>query len=289
MCHRSARSRGFTLVELLVVIGIIALLAAVLMPALQVGLDSSYRARCSSHQGQLHKGLAIYLNNFEQFFPLAWLRTGDDARLGQLTYWRLLVNEQCDPGFARFVNPAASETAQGKFDRNQRFWRDGARGWTRDYFAPSLIFRGHLNSATQEIDPSQTADYDRHAQASELTQHVPPTQRPLLTGVDASYDEVPDGDEAPASKGPLHKADLESGWTVTSLAAPPVASVFIGVGRSLRTAGDYGDDSTRFDFRHGGAANFLFLDGHVDAVKATDKARLRLIHERWNRLAPADE
>ena len=59
--HRS-RSDGFTLVELLVVIGIIALLAAILVPALNRAREISRRAVCLSNIRQLTTAWLMYAN-----------------------------------------------------------------------------------------------------------------------------------------------------------------------------------------------------------------------------------
>ena len=56
--HRSA----FTLVELLVVISIIAILAALLFPAVQMAREAARRAQCISNQRQV----ALAVINFEQ-------------------------------------------------------------------------------------------------------------------------------------------------------------------------------------------------------------------------------
>jgi prepilin-type N-terminal cleavage/methylation domain-containing protein/prepilin-type processing-associated H-X9-DG protein len=62
-------SRAFTLVELLVVIGIIAVLIAILMPALAAARRQGQLVRCQSNLRQIAAGFFEYANENKNHFP----------------------------------------------------------------------------------------------------------------------------------------------------------------------------------------------------------------------------
>jgi prepilin-type N-terminal cleavage/methylation domain-containing protein/prepilin-type processing-associated H-X9-DG protein len=63
--------RGFTLVELLVVIGIIAVLVSILLPSLGRARESANQAKCLSNLRQLGVAFQMYANEANGKFPLA--------------------------------------------------------------------------------------------------------------------------------------------------------------------------------------------------------------------------
>src|SRR5262249_21930103 len=68
---------GFTLVELLVVIGIIAVLIAVLLPVLGKARAAANRTACLSNIKQLYTGILMYCNDNKGYFPTAaWATSG---------------------------------------------------------------------------------------------------------------------------------------------------------------------------------------------------------------------
>jgi len=69
MTGRSRLEKGFTLVELLVVIAVIAILAALLFPAFSAAKGKARRAVCLNHLKQINLGMRLYWDEHNDFPP----------------------------------------------------------------------------------------------------------------------------------------------------------------------------------------------------------------------------
>src|SRR3989442_13966309 len=102
---RSDRSNAFTLVELLVVIGIIAILISILIPTLSRARESAQRTQCLSNLRQIAVLLNMYANVNRQQVPLGAMSGGTGACDEGNNYYisRASATPDADAGVGRCV------------------------------------------------------------------------------------------------------------------------------------------------------------------------------------------
>ena len=81
------RRWGFTLIELLVVIAIIAILAAILFPVFARARENARKSTCQSNMKQLGTGFSMYVQDYDERFPLTNWTEGNNGTATSNRWW----------------------------------------------------------------------------------------------------------------------------------------------------------------------------------------------------------
>lgn len=157
----SNRNKGFTLVELLVVIAVIALLLSILLPSLRRAKNISRRVVCISNIRQMCVAVRTYLINNNDFFPPASLDVyGPNATPGIQYAWDFIrtynrVSEMWEykPGMVwqgegniriqqcpSFTGPAMWEGDKYtgyNYNTSYLGWAEPVGGWSPEEYIPT--------------------------------------------------------------------------------------------------------------------------------------------------------
>lgn len=114
--HTKKNTKGFTLVELLVVIGIIAILISVLLPTLAQARKAGYKVKCLSNMRQLGDAYKFYAGDNKGYWPPAWQQYKRSIPPGT-------IDATCDKRWFDFV----AKYIVGKMTRNEEMNFNGTQ------------------------------------------------------------------------------------------------------------------------------------------------------------------
>src|SRR3954468_14548990 len=87
---RIQRRRGFTLVELLVVIGIIAVLVGILLPSLNKARQQAQTAKCLSNLRNIGQAMLMYAQENKGYILPGWIGPPTGNKIGIENYATML-------------------------------------------------------------------------------------------------------------------------------------------------------------------------------------------------------
>ena len=127
------RNRRFSLVELLVVIGVIAMLAALLLPALQKAKETAILIACANNLKQRGVAILSYVNDANGAFP-----TGYDPHAGMVTQQDSLIDDFLAGNYHAMICPALNDPFGGDWQNRTAALHGGGFGWAGPYYADWL-------------------------------------------------------------------------------------------------------------------------------------------------------
>ncbi len=236
---RSNMKRGFTLIELLVVISIIALLVAILLPALGAARKQAQAVNCMANLHGIAQASAIYATDFKDSLPIGYKGSAP------ATEWSLLLS-----GYALRVG-SGEYAAEDK--RSKIFQCPGA-----SYNVGQLHF-----SANPFVMPSLADEQPYKISMAKRTTQI-------ITFFDAAQANTTLGNAQPV-------ANAIDGWGYYWRGREYANPLFGGndeaIEPGLNVDGPANEQNIRWRHSGNSVANAVFIDAHAKAIKMGDLLR----------------
>ena len=231
---KEGRSQGFTLPELLVVIGIIAVLIAILLPALHRAWEQARIVKCQSNIRQIYQGVMFYTNDNKGHMPVPGLYGHTFA------YYGIIVLQ---PGTYDYSDSGGTL---------MRYIGNSPDVRQRVFLCPSDLEPRTAGDAIGRVDPAHLRNFSYNFNSNLLGQEVPPPFG--YVNVQADYG----GILVNQIRHPSHK------FLIYEINYPRDATA-----RAVN-ADENGSILFLLSSRHLGECNIGFADGHVERFRPAD-------------------
>ena len=147
------RHSGFTLVELLVVMAIISILAAMLLPVLGKALEASRTTTCGNTEKQHYIALQLYSDDWDGFYPANGATMAGFYSCGwphTLIWQKYFESSRADPG---------ASTSSGDWDR---FFEVVMQSVFRCPKATPMSYWGRVRTGNYGINTAMLASGQKH-------------------------------------------------------------------------------------------------------------------------------
>jgi prepilin-type N-terminal cleavage/methylation domain-containing protein/prepilin-type processing-associated H-X9-DG protein len=241
---RGRRFAAFTLVELLVVIGIIAVLLAILLPSLSRAREQAKAVQCLSNLRQMGTAITMFSSEHKGFLPKAWFN--DRPRPGSSELWNYPNADVWEWSYVVSTYLAKNE---GVF----RCPSDPQPDATPDPFGPAFYTVKHPDG-TKEGYPRSYRLNISNMPNSETAIRIAQLKNATLSIV------VAEGRRGYANAGWNQLATHEA----PQGAVKPTWSPSEYAGSETNVA--YDRHSVRPDSKFSGMSNYVFADGHAETM-----------------------
>jgi prepilin-type processing-associated H-X9-DG protein/prepilin-type N-terminal cleavage/methylation domain-containing protein len=270
------RRNAFTLVELLVVIGIIAVLIGILLPALSSAREQARSSACLSNLRQIGQGFQMYANDFKGYVCPGFVRNSATGGRGDESWATMLVTRNYIKGANQIDFVGAGGSLPG--DDAWNSWGTSGNTVFRCPSAEEKVFV--FNGANKDSDATSKTDrrnsFGWRRQSLTYYNSVG-ASRGVAPIVDCFYG----GNFVIPAQAGKQSGKFQDAWPMRTIGHDQkTGEIYANLSRfsQIKKAGEmamifdgfwgHDFDTNRISARHskGKYTNFLFADGHAAPV-----------------------